>query len=137
MRKVRRLGADALKESEAARRTVRMNADEAEAVYNSMKAYKLLADYYEKKVLAAVAALIFSFGGGTDQAAKTEAERLADEAVERYETAIRFIEEKIDQKRGSIQARGPGGKRFKLSELIENERRERAQLSYLFRWPTK
>jgi hypothetical protein len=41
------------------------------------------------------------------------------------------------QKSGSIQARGLGGSVFKLPELIENERRERAQLSRLFHWPVE
>jgi hypothetical protein len=86
-------------------------------------------------VLAAVAALLYSFSEGRDPASRREAERLADEAVERYATAITFIWERIDQKRGNIQARGLGGKLFKLPELIENERRERAQLAALFHWP--
>jgi hypothetical protein len=134
MRKIRLLGEECLREAEAARRTVRKNADEAEAVLNFMKGYKLLADYYEKKVLAAVAALIYGFSDGGDRTSRIEAERLADEAVERYEAAIAFIWEKIDQKRGNIQVRGLGGKVFKLPDLIENEKQERAELSRLFRW---
>jgi hypothetical protein len=134
MAKIRRLGEECLREAEAARRTVRKNSAEAEAVYNFMKGYKLLADYYEKKVLAAVAALIYGFGGSRDAASRAEAERLADEAVERYATAITFIWEQIDRKQGKIQARGLGGKLFQLPELIENERRERAELARLFQW---
>jgi hypothetical protein len=135
MRKIRLLGEACLREAEEARKTVRKNAEEADAVTYFMKGYKLLADYYEKKVLAAVAALLYSFSEGRDPASRREAERLADEAVERYATAITFIWERIDQKRGNIQARGLGGKLFKLPELIENERRERAQLAALFHWP--
>jgi hypothetical protein len=84
-----------------------------------MKAYKLLGDFYERKVLAAVAALIHGFGG--DRSYWAEAERQADEAVARYAIAIRFIAEEIDRNSGGIKARGRGGKVFSLPELIENE----------------
>jgi hypothetical protein len=135
MRQVRRLGETCLREAGAGRKRVRKSADHAESVYHFMKAYKLLADYYEPKVLAATAALIYGFSGGRDQASRVEAEQRADEAVARYETAITYIWETIDRKSGNIRARGPGGKSFNLPELIENERQERAQLARLFRWP--
>ena len=64
------------------------------------------------------------------------AERLADEAVERYERAIQFLWEKIDKKTGRMKARWLGGQVFTLPQLIENERRERRQLGQLFHWPT-
>ncbi len=63
MRNIRKLGETALREAEQALKTVKLRRDEAQALYHYMKAYKLLADYYEQKVLAASAALIYEFGG--------------------------------------------------------------------------
>jgi hypothetical protein len=135
MRKVRLLGAESLREAEAAMKTVRAHRDEAQAIYYYMKAYHLLADYYERKVLAAVAALIHGFGG--DASYRAEAERLADEAVERYQAAISFIGEAIDKKSGGMRGRWLGGKTFSLPQLIEREKDERNQLATLFHWPAR
>ncbi len=132
MRHIRQLGETCLKEAEAAMKTVKTNLDEATTLYNYMKAYKLLTDYYERKVMAAISALIYSFGGAREN--KADAERLADEAVERYETAINFIWEHIDKRTGHIKGRW--GKSFTLLELIENERKEREKLPTLFNWPS-
>src|SRR5262249_15403757 len=100
MRSIRVLGDKCLSEAERAVQSVNKNQQEATAVYNYMKAYKLLTDYYERKVLAATAALIYSYGG--PESSKQEAEKHADEAVERYEVAARFIWETIDRKAGAI-----------------------------------
>jgi hypothetical protein len=132
MRHIRQLGEECLREAEAALKTVKTNIGEAKATYNYMKAYKLLADYYERKVLAAVAALIYRFG--RTPSAKAEAEKLADQAVEKYTTAIQFISESIDKRQGRITGRWDG-KVFKLPELIEYEKNERKQLAKLFDWP--
>jgi hypothetical protein len=134
MRKVRRLGETCLREAEEALKTVRANREQAAAVYHYMKAYKLLTDYYERKVLAATAALIYGFGGPAS--ARAEAERLADEAVARYETAITFIWETIDRKSGNLKGRWDG-KTFTLPELIRHEKQEREQLAKLFQWPAE
>jgi hypothetical protein len=133
MRKIRQLGEECFHEAEQALRTVRANHAEAQAVCDYMRAYQLLTDYYERKVLAAVSALIYRFGG--DPSSKAEAERLADEAVERYRTAIDFIWEKIDKKSGGMKGRRLGGKSYTLPELIEREVEERGNLAELFDWP--
>jgi hypothetical protein len=132
MRQVRRLGNECLEEAAAGLERVKKNREEAAAVSNSMKAYKLLADYYERKVLAATAALVYRFGG--PEARKEEAERLADEAVERYEVAINFFWEAIDRKSGKIKGRWLDGKALTLPELIDREKRERKELPALFSW---
>jgi hypothetical protein len=133
MRNVRRLGETALREAEQAMQTVKLNRDEAQALYHYMKAYKLLADYYEQKVLAASAALIYEFGGGP--AYRDSAQRLADEAVDRYRTAATYIWETIDKKSGAMKGRWFRGKTYTLPELIEHEKDERRQLAALFHWP--
>jgi hypothetical protein len=132
MRGVRRLGETALNEAEEALKTVKKNRDEAEVVYNSMKAYKLLADYYEQKVQAATCALIHGFGGRPRY--KAEAEEHADQAVALYEKAATFLWEKIDRKSGQMKGRW-GAKAMTLPELIEHEKKERQELAKLFRWP--
>jgi hypothetical protein len=134
MRNIRRLGAACLEHAEQALQTAKTNKEEARAIYNYMKAYKLLSDYYERKVLAAVAALIHGFGGGLSY--RAEAEKLADETVTLYTTAIQFIWEEIDRKSGGIKGRG-NAKEYTLPELIEHETQERAQLAKLFRWAAK
>jgi hypothetical protein len=132
MRHVRRLGRECLRHAERALRTVKRNRPEADAIYNYMKAYQLLTDYYERKVLAATAALIYAFGG--PESARREAETLGDQAVERYQAAARFIWEAIDRKAGRIKGRWLDGKALTLLELIEREKQERKRLPALFGW---
>lgn len=132
MRQVRRLGRECQAEAEQALPRVKKNREEAAAVHNYMKAYQLLADYYERKVLAATAALIYGFGG--PESSKRDAEKFADEAVERYEAAITFIWEAIDRKSGKMTGKWLDGKVLTLPELIERERRERKDLPALFAW---
>jgi len=98
-----------------------------------MKGYKLLTDYYERNVLAGISALIYGFGGPSEE--KLQAEKLADEAVTLYEEAIRFIWENIDEKKGNITSRWEG-KNMTLPELLEYEKKERSQLASLFQWST-
>jgi hypothetical protein len=132
MRNIRRLGAECLRDAEQALTRVQKDREAAVTVYNRMKAYKLLTDYYEHKVLAATAALIYGFGG--PDSSRIDAERLGDEAVKSYEIAITFIRETIDRQTGTIKARWLDGKALTLPELIERERRERAALPELFAW---
>jgi hypothetical protein len=133
MRNIRKLGETALREAEQALKTVKLRRDEAQALYHYMKAYKLLADYYEQKVLAASAALIYEFGGGPDS--RQRAERFADAAVNRYEIAATYMWETIDKRSGAMKGRWFGDKTYTLPELIEREKEERRQLASLFHWP--
>jgi hypothetical protein len=132
MRNVRRLGAECLSEAERALKSVKDNRESAISAYNYMKAYNLLTDYYQRKVLCAVSALIYGFGGPDSY--KRNAERLGDEAFQSYKAAIEFIWETIDRKTGNIKGRWLDGNVLTLPELIEHERRERAGLAALFGW---
>jgi hypothetical protein len=132
MRQVRRLGEECRDEAEQGLKGVKKDREGAVAVCNYMRAYQLLTDYYERKVLAATAALIYSFGG--PESSKREAEKYADEALERYEKAINFIWEAIDHKAGVIKGRWLDGKALTLPQLIEREKRERHELAALFSW---
>jgi hypothetical protein len=133
MREIRALGDESLREAELGLATVKTNREQAQAVLNYMQAYKLLADYYERKALAATAALIYSFGGS--EVDRQEAEQRADEAVESYSTAMQFISREIDHNSGAIKGRWLGGKTYTLPELIDREQEERRQLPQLFDWP--
>jgi len=133
MRRVRRLGEKSLKEAELALKSVKEGRDEATMIYNYMKGYKLLTDYYEQKVLAGISALIYAFGGPEGE--KFQAEHLADKAVQFYQTAINFIWENIDKRSGNITSQWQG-KRMTLPQLVEYEKTEREQLPSLFHWPT-
>jgi hypothetical protein len=132
MRHIISLGNECLTEAELALNAVTKNREDATRVYNSMKAYKLLADYYERKVLAATSALIVSFGG--PESNKHDAETFADEAVARYEEVITFIWEEIDHKSGNMKGRWLDGVPMTLPDLIEREKTERKQLPELFKW---
>jgi hypothetical protein len=135
LRKIRRLGDECLAAADAALNTVKTNRDEAERIRNYMRGYKLLTVYYEEKVLAAVAALIYGFGG--DAACRKEAEEHADLAVEAYREAITFLWDAVDKKSGQMKGNWLGGKSYTLPELIEREEDERKQLATLFRWPAR
>src|SRR5262245_9541280 len=132
MRQVRKLGKECLDEADQALLLVKRNREDAMHVHNYMKAYKLLTDYYESKVLSACAALIYGFGG--PESCRRDAEKFADEAVERYEAAATFIWETIDHKSGKIKGRWLDGKTLTLPELIDREKRESKELSTLFGW---
>jgi hypothetical protein len=131
MRKIRAMGAECLREAEAAKQTVGCHHDEAARVVEYMRAYKLLTDYYERKVLAAISALIYRYGG--EAAEKSRAERLADEAVDLYQVAIEHIWCHIDEKKGSIRSKW-ANEGVTLPELIDVEKTERQQLGALFGW---
>jgi hypothetical protein len=139
MAKIRQLGERALAEAELAMKTVKTQHDEAQAIYNYMQAYKLLADYYEKKVLTAVSALVYGFGGPVKY--RDEAQQLADEVVRLYELAANFMWEKIDKQTGSLK--GMGGWEMgnrppsTMPQLIAAEKQERAHLAEIFHWPPK
>lgn len=137
MARIRERGDQAFAEAEAAMKTVKKSQDDATSVYNYMKAYKLLADYYDTKVRAATAALIYKFGGPARY--RQEAEQLADQVVVKYTDAANFIWENVDKRRGNL--RGWGGWHMgerppsTMPEMIEAEKEERAHFAQLFEWP--
>jgi hypothetical protein len=132
MSKMREMGEEALQEAEAAMQTVKKNKDQATGLYNQMKAYKLLTDYYEGKVLAAVSALIHKFNG--DMKERAQAEKLAQEAVDLFTIAANFIYEEIDKKSGNMLGGWYDVQRT-LPGLIEVEKKDKEDLEFHFGWP--
>ena len=90
-----------------------------------------LSDYYERKVLAAVSALIYSFGG--DPKEKERAEKLADETVELYQVAADFMWEHLDNKSGQIRG-GWWDEKKDVPGLVELEKKDRQEMAMLFDW---
>lgn len=132
MQAVRRLGGRCRKEAEAALPHVERNRDQAQRVVDLMQASQLLADYYERKVAAAIAALVYSHARRPQD--RAEAERLADEALQSYLEVAGFMEERLNpyyrEVAGSELNEGGAG----LGELIEAEREDRKNIARIFDW---
>ena len=131
MRAIRKMGRECLAEAQLAMKTVKKNQQMAKSLYNFMKAYDLLSAYYERKVLTAIAALIYSFGGPETE--KTRAERLADQTTLLYTKAASFMYEAIDGASGNMKG-GWWDETRDLPGLIEVEKRDQKDLAKLFRW---
>lgn len=94
MKKVRSMGEACLREAELGLKSVRRNKEQAEQAYHFMKAYRLLSRYWERKVAATVAALVYTHTRKAED--KAEAEKLADEVVASYVEAATSLHEKLD-----------------------------------------
>jgi hypothetical protein len=138
MSTVRSMGEACLEAAEKGLPLVKKNQDEAQIAYNFMKAYKLLSHYYERKVAAATAALIYSHSKKAED--RTEAEKVADEATASYLEAASFMHENLDPimpivKRGPMGETDPVSHQHKdLPGLMELEKQERAKLGEIFHW---
>ena len=100
-----------------------------------MKAYMLLSRYYERKVLAAIYALVHLKGGRA--ADREKAEGLTDEAVQAYVEAANFMLETLDEDVKKYMGRpiGSGGWQYaNLPQQIVNEKNDRQRMPEIFRW---
>ena len=132
MRKVQAMGEKCLREAQEAMKTVGTNM-EAGAAFRFMKAFQLLSRYYERKVAAGTAALVYSFSGRPED--RAEAEQLADEALESYLEAGRFMHEEVDPVIEGIKGNPLSEAGADISGLMDLEREERGQLGSIFHWP--
>jgi hypothetical protein len=138
MAKVRSMGEACLQEAEQGVKFVTRNQEEARRAHSFMKAYKLLCDYYDRKVAAATAALIYSHTHKTED--RAEAERLADDAVASYMTAGTFMHETLDpiliELKGApmTEMEFPARVNKDVPGLMQAEKEERARLAEIFRW---
>jgi hypothetical protein len=134
MEKIRMMGEECRREAEDALKTVKKDEGGAKETYLFMRGYQLLSSYYEQKVAAATAALIYSHSHRPED--KAEAERLADAAVSSYVESAGFMQENLDPtvKRiyGRVITEAYSGPR--LSDLIVEEKQEREKLPQLFGW---
>jgi len=134
MKKIRVMGEESRREAEEALKTVKKDKDGAAEIYQFMKGYQLLSSYYEQKVAAATAALVYGHSHRLED--KQDAERLADAAVASYVEAASFMHEQLDPIVTRIYGRpiteaysGPV-----ISELIASEKKEREELPRIFGW---
>jgi hypothetical protein len=131
LRAIRKMGDEAFRAAEQGLKTVKRNRDQAQALLHQMKAYQLLTEYYEHKVLTAISALIYHHNGRAEE--KARAEKVADETLTLYTTAANYIYESIDHRKGNVKGRWTDGDRD-MPGLIAAERQERKNLPELFRW---
>lgn len=134
MKKIRLMGERCRREAEEALKTVQKNKPAADEAYQFMKGYELLSIYYEQKVAAATAALVYRYSSRAED--KREAESLADIAVASYVDTATFMHASLDPIVTRIYGApiseaysGPG-----LSDLIASEKKEREQLAHIFSW---
>jgi hypothetical protein len=138
MAKIRSMGESSLAEAERGVELVKKNHEEASQAVKFMKGYKLLSAYYEKKVAAATAGMIYSYS--RVDADQKQAETLADEALASYEQVVNFLHLELDpvienlygmpmkEMKGAYLGESLGG----LSELLEAEKKERSEFAEIF-----
>jgi hypothetical protein len=134
MKKIREMGNLSLEEAIKGSNAARKNKTEAEQVVKFMKAYQLLAIYYEKKVAAATAALVYKHSGQTED--RKNAKELAIDALSKFTIAAEYMEQNLTPIMLELYGRpikelsGPA-----ITELIQQERDEREELAEIFNWP--
>ena len=107
---------------------------QARQLVTIMHSYQLLAHYYEAKVNAAVAALVYAHSRKPQD--KHTAEKLADQALNTFLNAAESMGQNLDPIMIELygapvsELNGP-----KLPELLELEKQERTQLPQKFHWP--
>lgn len=133
MARIRAMGAACSREAAEALRHVRTGADEARVIGDLMEAMRLLAEYYELKVNAAIEAIVYSHSRKPED--RSAAERLADGALAKYIEAAAFMHERLDPYYERLTGRPMHEAGRELGELVEDERKDRADLAVLFGWP--
>jgi len=99
-----------------------------------MKAYQLLSRYYELKVQAAITALVYAESKKPEH--RAEAEKLADDAMNFYINQTAPAMQKLDPIMQELQGCVMGGLHgTSIPQLIEDEKKDRADLATLFHWP--
>jgi hypothetical protein len=138
MAKIRSKGEECLAEAEHGLPLVKKNHEDAELVVKFMRGYKMLAEYYEKKVAAATCGMIY-FHGHVD-ADRQVAEKFADAALSSYEQLVSFLHDELDpviESMYGVPMQEMSGAYLSdpmtdLAGLLEAEKRERAQFGELF-----
>ena len=132
MQSVRRLGERCHSEVEEALKRATKGLDSLRETRDVMKGIALLSIYYEKKVNAAVAALVYSQSGR--RVDRERAEILADEALASYLAAAEFMHLRLDPYYQRIAGTPLLEAGVPLPELIAEERRDREQVGEIFGW---
>ena len=133
MRSISDMGRRCQAAAEKGLRTVTRNREEARRLRDIMEAYRLLTLYYERKVAAAIEALVY--GRSQRPEDRESATRLADEALQAYVEAAAFMHEELDPFYETLTTSPLTEAGVPLPELIELERDERRDLAGIFAWP--
>jgi hypothetical protein len=132
MQKIRELGALCLMETEIALEHASEGREALRQIRDLMEGTKLLAQYYEKKIAATIAALVYSQSHrGVD---REHAERTADEALAAYMLAGEFMHERLDPYYLRISGAPLSEAGVNLPELMEAEKRDREMIAEIFKW---
>ncbi len=133
MRRIRALGAQSWEAARAALPLVKQNLERARDLAHVMRACDLLSAYYEKKVAAAVEALVYGHTGLPAQ--RERALALASEAARAYREAALFMKEHLDPFYAGLSGAPLGEAGASLDRLIEQEDEELRDLAVIFAWP--
>jgi hypothetical protein len=127
------MGVACLQEAEEALKRVTKNREEAVRVRDIMNAYALLSRYYERKVAAAIAALVYARSHRPQD--RAEAEAVADEALRSYLDAAAFMQERLNPFYIALAGQPLLEAGVPLRDLMDAERKEREELARIFNWP--
>ena len=136
MRRVREMGEQAWEEAQQALGKVIRNQDEALRESKFVKAYMLLTRYFEKKVLAGIAAWLYARANREED--YQQAELLADEALQTHADAMHYMLEELNDEVIALIGRPIGSGGWKLQEIpdhIASEKADREQIAITFGWP--
>ncbi|NKB65444.1 MAG: hypothetical protein GKR89_00145 [Candidatus Latescibacteria bacterium] len=132
MRGVRVLGAAALAAADSALHYASWGREALAETRDVMEGVALLSAYYEEKVGAAIAALVYGHSGRA--ADREAAEAAADRALAAYLAAGEFMHQRLDPYYQRISGAPLTEAGVRLPELIEAERRDRAEIGTIFGW---
>jgi len=132
MQDVRELGALCLYEAESALQHATKGQEALRETRDVMGGVHLLSVYYEKKIIAAIAALVYQ--QSRREADRVAAESAADEALAAYIRAAEFMHERLDPYYRRISGAPLREAGVALPELIKAERRDREMIGVIFDW---
>lgn len=132
MRSIRLLGAQSWEAAREALPKVTRNLERARDIADVMRAFDLLTIYYEKKVAAAVAALVY--GRSRLPADRERALGLASDAAEAYREAASFMKLELNPFYTRLTGAPLNEAGDSLDTLIEKEDQELRNLAALFSW---
>ena len=132
MAQVRQLGTLSLREAEAALKHATQGHQGLKEVRDIMEGVKLLTEYYEAKVAATIAALVYSQARRPED--RQRAEELADQALASYLMAADFFQKKLDPYYLRISGARLSEAGVYFPDLVQAEKEDRQQLAEIFKW---
>lgn len=132
MARVVEIGASCQTQADSAYALATSGSEALAETRDVMEGVYRLSQYYEKKVAAAIASLVFA--ESADSTDLATAERAADEALDAYIWAAEFMHERLDPYYQRISGGPLNEAGVLIPDLIEAERRDRAEIGQIFGW---